>query len=265
MKETTRLPDERRFLQQTETIDVADLRKIGTYIGLATGRKKLPTWEEILESKKREIRRATERKVREYADEKVKSVSYALLGEKLGKRLYQGKVDYEIYDIVRNSVRKYLHGRPELKFEPLEYSRMKYKDKQVLGWQNGVKAYYVSDPENALGDIYKDLVAKSGLKKDEFDKTFQEYVKVHEEAEAVVQWIKGFPELDESTHGKVQAYVLSALKNIQKEGAFKIYEVGALIDSHRKDAFGHYIKEHADPDIKVDMENFGRKYSSTWN
>jgi hypothetical protein len=263
----------RAELDGTEYLTPADIKDPIALIDLARGRKKLPTAQEVLSAASRKYKGIARQKAEDAARSLVRRAATSILGERIGGRAYEiyernafrrsPSFDPEIYGIVNKAVRKYISGQSDLEFVPVEWGKLKYKgkdgkEKDVFGYQNGVKVYYVTDAEKALGTNYRRIFKRSGLSEKEFHEAFQEYIKVHEAAEAAVQWemITGEnPELDDNTHGMVQAYVLKSLK---ESGAKNEYKVAALVDSLRLDAFGYYIKTHADPVIKFDLDTFSK-------
>jgi hypothetical protein len=161
--------------------------------------------------------------------------------EKYGPRVFGKHWDPQAYAIVEKAVADGISGNYRLEHVPAEYGswKLKYKGRDVWGRQDGKRAYFIQDPEKAIG------AADEHTKK-----AVQDYVKFHEEAEAAYQAATGKAELSEFDHGKVQAYVLKSLKSLGRED---VYRVGVSIDGRRKDIFGHYIREHATEDVRRDL------------
>lgn len=171
--------------------------------------------------------------------------------EKFGYRVFGKYWVPKTYAEVKEDVLNYVSGAPALE-HVAEYGDVVFDGEKVLAKQDGVSAHYTKDPEKALGkSVYRWLQARTGSSKEKLDEAVKTYFLSHEEGEAGHQRRTGKGRLDESEHGKIQAYVLKSLKEL---GEYDAYKVGALIDSKRIGAFGHYINKHATEDVRLDLQ-----------
>jgi len=260
MTEETDFREQEKRLDETETVSVDDLSRIPTWIGIATGRKKLPTLSEAVDFEKKRLERKLRKKGRSLAEGTIKSLLARILTEKYAPRIYDKLYDIHAHSIIYKATQKYFAGEPELEeFFPV-YGKLTFEGKDVLGYQNGKTAYFKADPEKALGGFYKQVFEKSGLSKEQFEWAYREYVKLHENNEAAYQKYTLLNELPSDEHGKVEAYTLKSLKHSTAPGAQDIYRVAILIDSLRRDEFGEKIRNYLTEDIKVDFQSLNADY-----
>jgi hypothetical protein len=258
MSEEARLREMQNDLyEDRETVSLGNVLKLREISEVARGKKKLPSAAEILDFQKARAKKAVKKKARNLAESAGKGILNYIFGKKYGDKVY-GKIhDINAYRIVKFSTERYLSGYSALEFHPAEYgsSALEYNGKAVLGRQDGRVSFYTDNPEKALGSEYDGLVEKSGMTKEQFDWAFKEYVKIHENNEAVYQRYTLQDELNEDEHGKLQAYTLKSLKHNENPAAQDIYKVAVLIDGKRNDEFGQKIRKYATEDIREDMSS----------
>jgi hypothetical protein len=158
---------------------------------------------------------------------------------------------------VKTITDKYLSGYSEVGFQPAKYGSKELTDKngkKLFGRFIGSKAWYVDNPEEALGENYDYILRKSGLSKEQFNWAVIEFVKTHENGEAGTLKRTLRESYSEEEHGEFQADLLRSLKYSDKPGAQEIYKVGILIDGLRRDEYGQNIRKYATKDIIADMQ-----------
>jgi hypothetical protein len=261
VKEKIDFREQERRLDETETVSLGDLTKLSTWIGIFTGRKSFPAGAEVIDFQKRKLESAGRRKARQIAEGTGRYIADSVFGEKYGAKVFDKVYDINAYRVVKAATDNYLAGYSAVNFVPAKYGskELTYKGRKVLGRHDGRTAHFVEDTETALGNVYESTLKKSGFTKDQFNWAVKEYIKTHENAEAVYQKYTLQDELPEDEHGKIQAYILKSLKYSASSGAQEIYKVGVIIDSLRSDEFGEKIRKHADPDIRFDLS---RRYAS---
>jgi len=263
MAEIRYLQEKQREIEETDYVNLEDLRSIPSLIGIASGRKRLSLGK-IAEVEKARLQRKLKAKGRHAAEGTIKSMLTRIVGQKYGPKVYDKLYDINAYRLIDGSTQKYLLGETALEeFVPV-HGKLTFDGKDVIGYQNGKTAYFKADPEKALGSHYKHALEKSGMDKERFKKAFQEYVKLHENNEAAYQSAVLLERLPEDEHGKLEAYTLKSLKRRSQNPLVNdIYTVAVLIDSARQDEFAKGIQKYLSEDIKVDAQalNAGYRYA----